>query len=81
MYQYSLNNKIFLLVLIIWSLAWKGYALWTSAKHNQKKWFIALLIFNTAGILEIFYIFYIIKKNLSDVRKDFHKALLGIGIK
>lgn len=81
MYSYSFNNKILLLILIIWSLVWKGYALWTSAKHNHKKWFVVLLIFNTVGLLEIFYILYIVKKSWSDVRRDFGRALSGIGIK
>ncbi len=46
------------LMLIAWSLAWRGIALWKSAQHNQKNWFIALLIINTFGILDIIYIFY-----------------------
>ncbi len=46
------------LALIIWSLAWKGTALWKAAQNNQRNWFIALLILNTLGILEIIYIFY-----------------------
>jgi len=43
--------------LIIWELAWKGLALWKAAKRNDKIWYIVLLIINTAGILEILYIF------------------------
>ncbi|MBI4068063.1 hypothetical protein HY413_01475 [Candidatus Kaiserbacteria bacterium] len=50
----------FLLVLI-WSLFWKGFALWYSAKRHEQWWFIAILILNTAGILEIVYIFFIAK--------------------
>jgi hypothetical protein len=50
----------FILVLI-WSLFWKGFALWYAAKRDEKWWFIALLILNTAGILEIIYIFFIAK--------------------
>ena len=42
--------------LIIWSLVWKGLALWKAAKNNNLKWFIALLVVNSAGILEILYI-------------------------
>ncbi|HDH07552.1 MAG TPA: hypothetical protein ENH26_00275 [Candidatus Wolfebacteria bacterium] len=48
--------------LLIWSFIWKGFALWRSAQLGSKKWFVALLIFNTAGILEIFYIFVFSKK-------------------
>lgn len=46
-----------LLLLAIWSLTWKGLALYRAARLEQKAWFVALLIINTAGILEIFYIF------------------------
>lgn len=49
------------LLILAWSLFWKGFALWYSAKRNEKWWFIAFLIINTAGILEIVYIFFIAK--------------------
>ncbi len=44
-------------VAVIWSIAWKGYALWIAAKNGHKWWFIALLLINTLAILEIIYIF------------------------
>jgi len=47
---------IWLPSLIVWSLFWKGYALWRSARNYQKGWFVSLLIFNTLGILEILYL-------------------------
>ncbi len=59
------------IVLIIWTLLWKGYALWTSAKNNQKGWFVALLVINTVGILEIIYIFCVAKKKFDEVKRDF----------
>ncbi|PIQ66990.1 MAG: hypothetical protein CO184_00130 [Candidatus Zambryskibacteria bacterium CG_4_9_14_3_um_filter_40_16] len=46
-------------LLIIWSLVWKGFALWKSARLSHKWWFIAILILNTVGILEIFYLFFV----------------------
>jgi len=49
------------LLILAWSLFWKGFALWYSAKRSEKWWFIAFLIINTAGILEIVYIFFIAK--------------------
>lgn len=55
-----LNDRtIFLVVLLLglWSIPWKGIALWRSARNGQKWWFIALLVVNTVGILEILYIF------------------------
>jgi len=50
------------LLLSLWTLPWKAMALWRASRNNQKGWFIALLIFNTAAILEIIYIFYFSKK-------------------
>jgi hypothetical protein len=44
------------IVLALWSVFWKGMALWRAAKHRQLGWFIVLLVVNTAGILEIVYI-------------------------
>lgn len=42
---------------IIWTLPWKGTALWKSARAKHLSWFIILLIVNTLGLLEIIYIF------------------------
>ena len=51
-----------LLLILAWTLPWKGVALWKVAKNSQKKWFIALLVLNTFALLEIIYIFYFTKK-------------------
>lgn len=53
---------IIFLFTLIWSLAWKGLGLWKSAKNNHQWWFIALLISNTLGILDLIYIFIFGKK-------------------
>ncbi|HDZ60940.1 MAG TPA: hypothetical protein ENH46_04500 [Candidatus Pacearchaeota archaeon] len=45
------------IILLIWTIAWKGVALWKSARKNSILWFVALLVLNTAGILPILYIF------------------------
>lgn len=50
-----------LLAAALWTLPWKGVALWKSAQNEQKGWFIALLLINTLAILEITYIFYFSK--------------------
>ena len=55
-------------LLIIWSLIWKGMALWKAARSGQKAWFVALLLLNTAGILEILYI-YIFSKRTKGLTK------------
>ena len=54
---------IILILLILWVLPWKGYALWRSAKNGHLKWFIALFLLNTLAILEIFYIFFVDRRN------------------
>lgn len=54
----ALSNKelLILVALLVWSLIWKGMALWKSGRNGDKGWFIAMLILNTLGILEIIYI-------------------------
>lgn len=47
----------FLIAIIIWSYVWKLLALWKSARKGSIVWFILLAVINTAGILEILYIF------------------------
>jgi hypothetical protein len=49
--------KIVLFLVILWSLVWKAFALWRAARNGSKGWFVALLLINTAGILEILYLF------------------------
>ncbi len=50
--------------LVLWSLVWKGFALWRAATRRDKVWFIVLLILNTAGLLEILYLFVFSKREL-----------------
>ncbi len=45
------------LLIALWVLPWKGVALWKAARKEKKWWFIALLVINTVGLLEIAYIF------------------------
>jgi len=53
-----------MIVLVLWTLYWKFQALWYAAKHDDKWWFIALMVINTMGILEIAYLYYFSKKKL-----------------
>ena len=53
-----------LFVMFIWTLLWKGMALWKAAKLDQRNWFVVMLIVNTVGILEIVYLFFFAKKKL-----------------
>lgn len=61
----SPSMKILLAVAIIWSIIWKGIALWKAARNTHKAWFVIMLLVNTVGILEIIYIFGFGKKSLS----------------
>lgn len=51
-----------ILLLVLWTLPWKGVALWKSAGNRQLAWFVCIFIFNTLAILEIIYIFGFSKK-------------------
>ena len=54
--QFFTQNQAAFIALSIWSLIWKGFALWRASRNNQRNWFIAVLIFNTAGLLPIIYL-------------------------
>jgi hypothetical protein len=51
-----------IIILGLWTLPWKGVALWRAARNGHLWWFVALLIVNTLAILEIIYIFGFSKK-------------------
>ena len=55
------------LLLVVWSLFWKGLALWHSARRGNPYWFLAFLILNTLGILELIYLFGILKLNFKNL--------------
>ena len=57
----------FFLAFILWSVFWKGLALWHSAGRGQYWWFVIMLIVNTAGILEIIYLFAVLKLKLGEL--------------
>ncbi|MDO8522486.1 MAG: DUF5652 family protein [bacterium] len=56
-----------IILFVVWSVFWKGIALWHSAKRGEKWWFVALLVINTIGLLEIFYIFFVAKVKASEL--------------
>ncbi len=63
-----------LLIILAWSILWKGLALWRSAKRDDTWWFIAFLFLNTIGILEIIYLFAISGAKLTDFTKPLTKG-------
>ncbi len=66
--QFILLNQGWIIpLLLLWTLPWKGVALWRASRNGQKKWFIALLVINTLAILDIVYIFFFSKKKETNV--------------
>lgn len=57
-------ENVFLYILFLWSTIWKGIALWKASKNNQRNWFIAILVVNTLGILEVAYLLYYAKHRI-----------------
>ncbi len=56
-----------LTLLVLWSVVWKGLALWHSSQRKEPWWFVALLVINTIGILEIIYLFFVAKLKFSEL--------------
>lgn len=65
----------FYLVLLTWTLIWKGLALWKAARKEHIVWFVIILTINTMGLLEIAYIYYLNRWDLgsSKILKSTHK--------
>lgn len=63
-------------ILSVWQLIWKGIALWRASKNNQRNWFIAMLVLNTVGILELVYLFRFSKKRMTvdEIKHWFQKT-------
>ncbi|MDP2598554.1 MAG: DUF5652 family protein [Candidatus Liptonbacteria bacterium] len=56
------QNWQWVLAIALWSLPWKGVALWKAVGLRDKAWFIVLLVVNTVGVLDIIYIFVIARR-------------------
>lgn len=66
METFDAQNSGWLLLLIplmLWSITWKGLALWRAARRSDKAWFVILLVVNTLGLLEIIYYYFIAKSD------------------
>jgi len=70
-----------LVVFLVWSLIWKALALWKSARKNSPVWFVILLVVNTAGILEVLYIFLFSEMKFDDVKERQEKGLIDGKVK
>jgi len=58
------NNPFLVFVILVWTIIWKGIALWRAAKLEQKNWFIIILVISSLGIIELVYLFGFAKKKL-----------------
>ena len=62
MEEILIQSSWILILITLWTLPWKGIALWKAARNKDLTWFIILLLLNTLAILEILYIFVFSKK-------------------
>tara|TARA_Y100000310_G_scaffold137175_1_gene136085 strand:+ start:610 stop:1014 length:405 start_codon:yes stop_codon:yes gene_type:complete len=56
---------VLITIILVWTIIWKGLALWKSARKGSPVWFIVFLLVNTVGILPILYIYVFSKIKLS----------------
>lgn len=47
---------VLIAILAIWDFVWKALALWRCGRNNQPRWFMAVLLINSFGILPIIYL-------------------------
>jgi hypothetical protein len=64
-----------IIIILLWVLPWKGYALWLAVGRKQTMWFIVLLVINTFSILELIYIFGIVKKKPKEIWESLNLKL------
>jgi hypothetical protein len=66
----------FVMIAALWSIAWKGIGLWHAARRGDHWWFVAILLINTLGILEIIYLFFISKLTFDELlsKKEHHHS-------
>lgn len=69
--------NIVLAIIFAIVLAIKGIALFHAARADEKPWFVALLVLNTFGILDLVYLFYFSKNKLTpqQVNRDLRKLI------
>ncbi len=51
-----------IVLLVIWTLFWKAYALWRAGRNNQPVWFFILFVFESIGLLPMIYLRFFQKK-------------------
>ena len=70
----------FVIFIMIWSIIIKGFALYHAARHEEKLWFVAILLLNIFGILELIYLFFLSKQKMTiqEVNINLNKLLTGL---
>jgi hypothetical protein len=58
-----------IIIAALWTMVIKGYALWHAARNGQTAWFIAILVINTLGILELVYLLWFRTRASDTVQK------------
>lgn len=51
------QDQIGLLAITAWEMTWKGIGMWKASQKKQLKWFIAIFVINSLGLLPIFYMY------------------------
>ncbi len=60
----TIENKLLFVLLVIWTMIWKGLALWKAGRKNDMLWFVVLFLISTVGILDIIYYYHISKREI-----------------
>lgn len=55
-------GKVVILLLMLWTLPWKGVSMWRAARNGHKVWFVALLLINSLAVVDIIYIVWFSRK-------------------
>lgn len=66
---------ITIFILSLWTLVWKIFSVWTSARNGDRGWFIALLVLNTLSILDLWYLFKVAKIDKERVLQVFKRPI------
>ena len=59
---FAILGSVLMLVLVVALIALKGYALWYAAKRDERWWFVIMLVINTAGLLELAYLIFVVHR-------------------
>ncbi len=79
--SYLLAHQWLIALVILWTLPWKGVALWKAARNRSIAWFVVLFLINTLGLLEIIYVFFFSREKSAaaveaDVKNSIEKKII-----